>query len=187
MMEFFPELRWGWCNGWIFLALLCLTDGVCFLIFPKAVVKRLFDRSGWSQQQIIFTVLGKLAALVCLILLIFTPLKLGTAVFGVGAGVVALGLTGLVVALLNFKNTPLDQPVTQGLYRISRHPQIVMASVVLAGAGIAVGSWAVLAALAAARILSHFGILAEEEICLKQYGDSYRAYMQRVPRYFVFF
>jgi protein-S-isoprenylcysteine O-methyltransferase Ste14 len=39
----------------------------------------------------------------------------------------------------------------------------------------------------AARVFSHYGILAEEEVCLKQYGDSYRAYMERVPRYFLFF
>ena len=30
-------------------------------------------------------------------------------------------------------------------------------------------------------------ILAEEEACLAQYGDSYRDYMRRVPRYLVFF
>lgn len=186
-MELFPELRFGLLNGWIFLGLLCLVDGICFLVFPKAVVKRLFDRSGWSQKQVVFTVIGKLCALVCLILLIFTPLKLGTPVFIVGAIVAGLGLLGLLVSLLNFKNTPFDQPVSQGLYKISRHPQIVMASVVLLGACIAIGSWTALIALAVARILSHFGILAEEEICLKQYGDAYRAYMQHVPRYFVFF
>jgi protein-S-isoprenylcysteine O-methyltransferase Ste14 len=186
-MELFPELKLGWLNGWIFLGLLCLTEGICFLVFPKAVVKRLFDRSGWSQKQIVFTVIGKVCALVCLFLIVFTPLKLGTFVFTVGAIVTALGLLGLVVALLNFKNTPFDQPVARGLYRISRHPQIVMASVVLLGTCIAIGSWAALIALIVARILSHFGLLAEEEVCLKQYGDSYRAYMQRVPRYFLFF
>jgi len=186
-MELFPELKFGLLNGWIFLVLLGLVDGICFLIFPKDVVKRLWDRSGWSQKQVVFTVLGKLCALVCLILIVFTPLKLGTPVFIIGAIVAGLGLLGLLVALLNFKNTPFDQPVSPGLYRISRHPQIVMASVVLLGACIAIGSWTALVALVVARILSHFGIVAEEEICLKQYGDSYRAYMQRVPRYFVFF
>jgi protein-S-isoprenylcysteine O-methyltransferase Ste14 len=186
-MELFPDLKFGLLNGWIFLGLLCLTDGICFLVFPKDVVKRLFNRSGWSQKQIVFTVIGKVCALVCLLSIVFTPLKLGTPVFIVGAIVTGLGLLGLLVALLNFKNTPFDQPVSQGLYRISRHPQIVMASVALLGACIAIGSWTAVIALAVARILSHFGIVAEEEICLKHYGDSYQAYMQRVPRYFVFF
>lgn len=186
-MELFPELKFGLLNGWIFLGLLGLADGICFLIFPKDVVRRLFDRSGWSQKQIVFTVIGKVCALGSLILIVFTPLKVGTPVFVVGALVTALGLIGLVVALLNFKATPFGQPVSQGLYCISRHPQIVMSTVVLLGACIAIGSWAAFIALAVARVLSHFGIVAEEEICLKQYGESYRAYMQRVPRYFVFF
>ena len=90
-------------------------------------------------------------------------------------------------ALVDFRNTPLDQPVTRGLYRISRHPQIVMSSVVLLGSCIAIGSWLALLALLAARVFSHLGILAEEEVCLRKYGDEYRAYMERVPRYFVLF
>lgn len=186
-MEFFPNLEWGWLNGWLLLGLLCLTEGVCFLLFPKAVAKRLFDRSGWSEKQVVFTVIGKLVALVCLTLLIFTPLKLGAPVFFIGAGVTVLGLSGLLAALLNFKDTPLDQPVSRGMYRISRHPQIVTSSVVLLGTCIAIGSWAAFLALGIARFFSHLGILAEEEICLQHYGDAYRAYMQRTPRYLVFF
>jgi protein-S-isoprenylcysteine O-methyltransferase Ste14 len=41
--------------------------------------------------------------------------------------------------------------------------------------------------LIAARVFGHLGILAEEDACLKHYGDAYRAYINRVPRYFVFF
>jgi protein-S-isoprenylcysteine O-methyltransferase Ste14 len=37
------------------------------------------------------------------------------------------------------------------------------------------------------KLLQHFGILAEEEVCLRRYGESYRAYMEQVPRYFLFF
>jgi protein-S-isoprenylcysteine O-methyltransferase Ste14 len=182
-----PALRFGLLNGGLILLLLPLVDGILFAIFPRAVVTRLFDRSGWSQKQIIFTVLGKLCALVCLALIILTPLKIGSAVFVIGLAVAVLGATGLAKALFDFRNTPHGQPVTHGMYRISRHPQIVMSSVVILGASIAVGSWPALIMLAAARVLSHLGILAEEEICLKQYGDEYRTYMQRVPRYFVLF
>jgi protein-S-isoprenylcysteine O-methyltransferase Ste14 len=62
-----------------------------------------------------------------------------------------------------------------------------MAFVVLLGGAIAVGSWAVVLALAVARVFGHFSIVAEEEACAKRYGDSYREYLQRVPRYFLFF
>ncbi|MCU0520940.1 MAG: DUF1295 domain-containing protein [Anaerolineae bacterium] len=186
-MEWIPTLQIGWLNGWIPLALLALTDGILFLIFPKNVVARLFDRSGWTQQQIAFTVMGKLCASVCLLFLIFTPLKTGTTVFLMGAVVIVLGLFGLVKALVDFRATPFGEPVERGIYRISRHPQIMMSSVVLLGGCIAIGSWLATLMLVLARVLSHFGILAEEEKCLQQYGDAYRAYMRRVPRYFVFF
>ena len=186
-MEWMPDLRIGWLNGWIPLGLLALTDGILFLVFPRKVVARLFDRSGWTQRQVVFTVIGKLCALGCLALLIFTPLKIKSAVFVIGMVVVASGLIGLAKALFDFRNTPFGEPVARGIYNVSRHPQIVMSSVVLLGGCIAIGSWSALLMLLAARSFSHFGILAEEEVCLQQYGDAYRAYMKRVPRYFVFF
>ena len=186
-MELFPTLKIGWLNGWLVIVLLGLTDGILFLVFPKGVVRRLWDRSGWSQKQQVFTIAGKLCAFACLALLTFTPLKIGSPVFVVGVILILLGLAGLVKALFDFKITPLNEPVTRGLYRTSRHPQIVMSSLVLLGACIAIGSWLALAFWAVARLLEHFGIVAEEEICLEQYGDAYRIYLKRVPRYFVFF
>jgi hypothetical protein len=54
-MELMPDLGLGLLNGWIVLGLLGLTQGTCFLVFSGDVVKRLFDRSGWSQKQVVFT------------------------------------------------------------------------------------------------------------------------------------
>ncbi len=186
-MELFPELTLGWWNGWIALALLVATDAVLFASFPKPVVARLWDRSGWSRKQEMFTVIGKLISLGGLILIVFTPLKTGTPVFIPGAALVLAGLAGLIKSLFDFKDTPLDQPVSCGIYKISRHPQIVMSSLVLLGTSIAIGSWAAVILWAAGHLFGHWGILAEEEICRKQYGESYRQYLQRVPRYFLFF
>jgi protein-S-isoprenylcysteine O-methyltransferase Ste14 len=186
-MELFPDLKIGWLNGWLIIILLALMDGIIFLTFPKKVVRRLFDRSGWSQKQQAFTIAGKLCGLICLVLLTLTPLKIGSPVFVVGAILTALGLLGLIKALFDFKNTPLDEPVTRGLYRVSCHPQIVMSSVVLLGGCIAIGSWVAVVFWATARLMEHFGIVAEEQVCLKQYGEAYRAYLKRVPRYLLFF
>jgi protein-S-isoprenylcysteine O-methyltransferase Ste14 len=108
-------------------------------------------------------------------------------VFLVGIIVYATGLAGLAAAMLSFRNTPPDQPVTKGVYRISRHPQIVALFAIFFGMCLAIGSWIALFVLTLSRLFQHFGILAEEEVCVKRYGESYRAYMERVPRYFVFF
>jgi protein-S-isoprenylcysteine O-methyltransferase Ste14 len=186
-MALIPALKIGWLNGWVLLAFEFLIQGLLLLVFPKDVVSRLFDRSGWSEKQRVFTILGKVFSLACLILVILTPLKIKSSGFIVGLILYVIGLAGLVVAMLNFKDTPPNQPVTKGVYKISRHPQIVALFFVFLGICLAIGSWAALSTLMVSKLLQHFGILAEEEVCLERYGASYQAYMERVRRYLFFF
>ncbi len=186
-MELWPALNIGWLNGWILLAIEFTIQGFLLLVFPKDVVSRLFDRSAWSDKQKIFTVLGKVFSLVCLVLIIFTPLKGHSVVFPVGLIIYVIGILGLVVSMINFKDTSMDQPVTKGVYKFSRHPQIVSLFIIFFGICLALGSWAALIALLLSKVLQHYGIIGEEEVCLEQYGESYRNYMGRVPRYFIFF
>ena len=186
-MELIPKLEIGWLNGWILLAFEFLIQGSLLLVFPKDVVARLFDRSGWSKEQRVLTILGKAFSLACLVLIILTPLKTNSRLFVVGLIVYAIGLAGLVAAMLDFKGAPPDRPATKGVYRISRHPQLVALFVLFLGMCVAIGSWPALFALVVSRSLQHLGILAEEEACLRRYGESYRDYMEQVPRYFLFF
>ena len=111
-MEWMPELGLGWVNGWIPICLLYGVFGLLLVTFPKDVVARLYDRSGWTRKQRVRTAIGKLPALAYLGLIIYTPLKPAETVFVVGSIVFALGLAGFVVALFNFKDTPADQPIT---------------------------------------------------------------------------
>jgi protein-S-isoprenylcysteine O-methyltransferase Ste14 len=185
MMELFPVLELGWLNGWIMFALFLIVEGASLLALNRDVAKRLFefDRSTWSGRQRASFTTGKLLALICIILFFLTPLKTGSTVFYLGTTTFVLGLFGLVVALHNFNNSPLDRPVAIGLYRFSRHPQLVALFFVTLGICIAIGSWtAVLVRIAASRF-QHAGVIAEENECLRRFGDSYREYMENVPRY----
>jgi hypothetical protein len=105
-MEFLPTFKLGWLNGGLLLALLVLTDAILFLAFQRGVVTRLFDRSGWTPRQRAMAALGKLLALVVVLMILFTPLKLGSIVFFVGSGLVGLGLIALVKALFDFRRAP---------------------------------------------------------------------------------
>jgi protein-S-isoprenylcysteine O-methyltransferase Ste14 len=91
------------------------------------------------------------------------------------------------VALFNFRNTPAGQPVTSGLYRISRNPQWVTLFAMLLGACIAIGSWTAVILLLIAAVFYHFRIRGEERACLAHYGEPYQELLDRVPRYFLFF
>lgn len=187
-MELIPALQIGWLNGWTLICLLYLVYGIFLMAFPKNVRARLFyyNRSGWSKKQRVFYAIGRVSVLVYLVLIIFTPFRTRTYVLVPGIIVFALGLAGFIVALINFKNMPPNHPATNGIYGVSRHPQVLMLFVSSVGICIAIGSWLALLILAVSRFFGHFRTLAEEEVCLEQYGGSYRAYMKRVPRYFLF-
>lgn len=184
-MELFPVLELSWLNGWILLVVLYGIFGMLLLFFPKAVLARLYayDRLRWSKKQRAYHVIGKILILVNIVLTILTPLKVGSTVFILGVILFAIGLTGFTIALLNFKNTPLNQPITKGLYSISRNPQALMLLVAGVGISLAIGSSIALLLVVTSSLFGRFRILAEERALLMQYGNSYRDYVERVPRY----
>jgi protein-S-isoprenylcysteine O-methyltransferase Ste14 len=186
-MELIPELGLVWLGGWVLLLTFLAVFGVTIWALPKDVVSKLYDRSGWTARQRAITRIGKLFALACTVLLIFTPLKIGRTVFWLGVGVFGLGLLGLVAALINFSHMPPGEPATKGLYRLSRNPQWVALALIYLGISLAVGSWLNVLLVVALAALFHVRVLAEERSCIQLYGDDYRRYMKRVPRYFLFF
>jgi protein-S-isoprenylcysteine O-methyltransferase Ste14 len=186
-MELTPEINPGLLNGWVLLIFFYTVFGILLVSFPKNVVARLYDRSAWSKKQKTLSSIGKLLIFPWFALVILTPLNIGHAMFILGGAIYLLGLLGFVLSLLNYKDTPLDQPVIKGLYRISRNPQQVSILLSYMGISFAIGSWVAVLLITIGSFMSHIRVIAEERSCLQQYGDSYRQYMERVPRYFLFF
>ena len=188
-MDLIPAFQIGWLNGWTLLCLFYLVFGAFLLTVPKDIRTKLFyyKRSGWNKKQRFLYFIGRVSVLVYLVLIIFTPLSIGTNLFILGIFLFVLGLVGFIVALSNFKNMLPNHPATFGLYRVSRHPQVLMLFVSGIGICLSIGSLIALLVLAISRFFGHFRTLVEEEACLEQYGESYRSYIKRVPRYFLFF
>jgi protein-S-isoprenylcysteine O-methyltransferase Ste14 len=186
-MVFCPELRLGLFNGWLPLVLFYIVFGILLVTFPRSVVSRLYERSGWDRRIKMMRAFGLIFTLSWFVLVTFTPLRIGKFVFVMGGFLYAVGLIGMIIALLNYRDTPLDRPVTRGLYRISRNPQQVTIFLSFLGISIAVGSWLATFLISIGIVLGHVRVLAEERACLAQYGVAYKGYMERVPRYFIFF
>lgn len=129
----------------------------------------------------------KIFGLIVLILFIFSSLKVGSIEFIIGTFIIIIGTIGFLIALANFKNAPLNKPITKGLYKISRNPQLVMIYIVSLGNCLAIGSWTALIIVSLSIITGHFRILGEEKRLTEQYGESYVKYKEKVPRYFIFF
>jgi len=186
-MALFPPLILGWLNGWIPIVIFYGIFLALLKIFPKDTVDRLYEDSGWTLEQARPAKIGLPFALAALVLIIFTPLKINQPIFWIGLALTLIGQSGFLYSLHTFNVTPPGEPVTAGLYRISRNPQWVTFAVVMVGFSLMVGSWTVLVLLAVRVVMNHFRILGEEQALEDQYGESYRAYKKSVPRYFIFF
>ena len=122
-----------------------------------------------------------------MILEFLTPLTEDKLAFISGNLLFVFGLIGLLIALSNFKKSPTNQPITNGLYGISRNPQILMLGIMSYGMSFVIGSWICVLLSTVGLILSHYRILAEEQRLEQQYGESYLDYKNKIPRYLLFF
>jgi protein-S-isoprenylcysteine O-methyltransferase Ste14 len=114
---------------------------------------------------------------------IFLPLQLGTAWFYVGLGVFLSGLAVLTVVTLNFATAPQDKPVTGGLYRYSRHPMYLATVLIYIGASLASASWLFSLLTIATVVLLRLEAILEEGYCREKYGNAYREYVNKTPRW----
>ena len=187
LLELFPALKIGLLNGWVFMAIFFLLFGMILKTCPKEVIDRLYDNEGWTKIQYTFTKLGKICGLIHIILIIFTLLNMGSIEFIIGTIIFSIGTIGMAIALKNFKKTSLDKPITLGLYKISRNPQIKSLYLVGLGNSLVISSWMAVIIVIISIIFSHFRILGEEKRLTEQYGNSYLEYKKKVPRYFLFF
>jgi protein-S-isoprenylcysteine O-methyltransferase Ste14 len=114
---------------------------------------------------------------------IFLPLKIGTAWLYVGLPIFALAIVMTVMITISFATSPADKPVTRGFYRISRNPIYLSAALMYLGIGIACASWVLLLCAVLWIVFFSIAIPTEERSLIAQYGDAYRDYMKRTPRW----
>lgn len=126
----------------------------------------------------------KIIMFIPIIYSIFLPLKLGTAWFYTGLPIALIGLALYTIVWVNLATSSLDkEPATKGLYRYSRHPVYLTGFLADIGVGIACAWWLFLLLTIVSIILTLFFVNIEERFLLEKYGDTYREYMNRTPRW----
>jgi protein-S-isoprenylcysteine O-methyltransferase Ste14 len=88
-----------------------------------------------------------------------------------------------MIPVVNWANTPAGKPVTRGLYRFSRHPIYVTEVLLLLGVSVASISWVFLLFPITVGVGAAYFIKMEEAHCSGHYGNAYREYMNRTPRW----
>jgi protein-S-isoprenylcysteine O-methyltransferase Ste14 len=100
-----------------------------------------------------------------------------------GLGIFIAGLVVNIIVTINFIATSVDRPITGGAYRYSRHPGYTSLLMIYFSVGIASASWIFLLVTIIWVFLLNIAAVDEERYCLERYGDVYREYMARSPRW----
>jgi protein-S-isoprenylcysteine O-methyltransferase Ste14 len=183
-MSLIPAFEIGLWNAWIFMIWLLI---VFFLIPLNVVPKGREEGSDFTAefsktQKYVFRS-SHIIYLLSIIYSIFVPLRLGTAWFYAGLPVYLLGLIAYAMVWGGFATTPPDKPVTTGIYRYSRNSMALSQVLIYLGVGIAAASWVFILLSVLYMFAQLLWVDAEERHCLKHYGDAYREYMDKTPRW----
>jgi len=186
-MPWSPAFEIGLWNAWILMVLLLAAGTVPLYINNEKTEKRCEGEPIWSEltktAKIVFVITHIMILPFTLIYSIFLPLKLGTLWLFAGLPIYLLAIVMSLMYSTSFSTAPLGEPMSKGVYAISRHPAYFGLFLGYIGIGIACGSWVFLLCALVWIVSWHFGVVEEERILLEKYGDAYREYMNRTPRW----
>ena len=181
-MTLIPAFELGLWNAWI------LVVPMLIVLFSdmKATAVRESGKEGDFQlnrrEKMLMNIIF-LPMVVSWVCSVFLPLQLGTAWLYSGLVIFLFGIVFTIAAILNFATSPKDRVITRGLYRFTRNPTYVGMILMHIGVGIACSSWLLLLLTVVLIILLNAVLPSEERYCLYRFGDDYRKYKNRTPRW----
>jgi protein-S-isoprenylcysteine O-methyltransferase Ste14 len=178
-MSFVPEFELGLWNAWI----LVIPMMINFFFDVRATVARESGDFQLTKKEKRILNAVPLPIIVSFVYAVFLPLQLGTSWLYSGLLIYLFGIILTAVAVLNFASAPKDRLVTKGLYQVTRNPVYVGMLLMQVGVAVACASWLYLLLTLVLLMLLNAILSAEERYCLDAYGDAYRKYMRRTPRW----
>jgi len=174
----------GIWNGWILMTVFIL-QMIMMAFADKKVQERTHVPKEARKTRVEKTIryLVNLVWFAALIYSVFLPLRTGTVWLVVGLLFFLPGVLMMAAGTAAFMTTPSERMIQKGVYRFSRHPMYLATFLVCLGSAIASTSWLFLVLTLILIIGCHLEALLEERICVEKYGDVYRYYMEKVPRW----
>ena len=122
----------------------------------------------------------------------FIPFEINIA-FWIGISIIVFGQVVFALGYSAMREHPEKKKavVDWGIYKVSRHSHVLAG--IIADLGAIIMGWNLKSTtylivwiyFALYIIISHLGVLSEEKINIEKFGQEYKDYMKRVPRYFL--
>ncbi|MBN1538428.1 MAG: isoprenylcysteine carboxylmethyltransferase family protein [Anaerolineales bacterium] len=187
-MSLIPAFKIGLWNAWIFWVLQVLSMIIPdFFMSEEAKIRTKrapqFVAFNKKKEKILALSTHMIIMPFSIIYSIFLPLQLGTTWFYIGLVIFISALVMSFMTTISFATTPVDKPVTSGIYRISRHPIYFSGFLLNLSIAIACASWVIMLCAILWIVFFHNVVSTEESYLINQYGDVYSEYMNRTPRW----
>jgi protein-S-isoprenylcysteine O-methyltransferase Ste14 len=186
-MSLTPVFEFGIWNAWILQVVFYLSMFVPNIFLDKEArinSKRMSQFPPLKKTKKILAIsTHAIIVPVVLIYSIFLPLKIGTVWLYAGLLIFVFSLVVSITALFHIASAPADKPLTKGIYRFSRHPIYFSGFLMLGSVGISCASWVVLLLALIWIVIWRIVVPAEEKFLVEKYGEIYRDYMARTPRW----
>ncbi len=115
--------------------------------------------------------------------LCFLRINIDSIWFYSGSVVYSFGILLCIVSISNFAKPAKNGINLKGLYRVSRNPIYVSYFIYFLGCVLLTRSLILFALIIIFQISAHWIILSEERWCIKEFGEEYINYMEKVRRY----
>lgn len=176
----------GWLNAWIPSVAMVLLQFLCMVVFKEGG-KRAVDTSWYDSKAKRNAMLNTTFQVLFIVMSVFVPLRMGTHWLTVGAVIYFVAVVLFAWSFYSYATAERGKLITTGIYRYSRNPMYTVFTLAFVGVTISTSSAWLLLLLIPYVWSMHLTILSEEQYCEKTYGDEFRDYKKRVPRYLLFF
>ena len=187
-MEFLPEHSIQLYNLFWFPLLYGIMSFILLSKINKDGKKRMLTFPKYKSKSNKFfsiffmLIFGKLI----IIYSVFVPIKAFTIYFYLGVIIYSITIFCSVYAMWVFSKADLSRPVTNSIYKYSRHPMQVMYYFSWIGLGLISGAWIIIIYALVFPILTIPSLIAQEEDCIEKYGEEYVEYLKKTPRFLIF-
>jgi protein-S-isoprenylcysteine O-methyltransferase Ste14 len=185
-MSLIPAFEIGLWNAWIFMIW-----PIVLPVLPKYIIKekdvlKTIRTSAPMKNEKALNVISMTAVIAGFIYSIFLPIKLNTMWFFIGLLIFLIGFFIDLSVLYTIRTAKPDKPFTTGPYRYSRNPMYIALLLIMTSISIMSLSWLFLLLIIIVLIHLVLVVPAEEKFCLKKFGDLYRDYKEKTPRWIGF-
>lgn len=156
---------------------------VLLSIINKEALKRASLFAPLVRREKVAFWVYQIATTLILLYLLLHKIRTDSVWFYIGLIIYSLGIILYAVSIINYAEPKMSGINLNGLYQLSRNPMYIAYFIYFLGCVFLTHSWILLALLIGYQISAHWIILSEERWCIKEFGEEYINYMNKVRRY----